>query len=101
MENVTPACSVCGKRARSRITVAEYGQRRQLMLCDEHYMELMARDQGGLSPLGPLFHGGLFDGLSGDLWPQIESGRDSRSNRTLTPACIASRWRDGPVTAGS
>jgi ATP-dependent Clp protease ATP-binding subunit ClpC len=95
MGNVTPACSVCGKRAGSRITIAEYGQRRQLMLCDEHYMEFMARNQGGPSPLESLFHGRPLDGLSGDLWPQTESGRDSRSASDARPGphrLAMARW---------
>ncbi|GGD71915.1 hypothetical protein [Caballeronia grimmiae] len=96
MENVTPACSVCGKRASSQIRIAEYGQRRQRMLCDEHYMELRARNQGGLSPPESLFHGGPLDGLSGDLWPQMESGRNSRSASDARPGRIAFRWRDRP-----
>jgi hypothetical protein len=50
------------------------GQRRQLMLCDEHYMEFMTRNQRRLSPLESLFHGGLFDSLFDDMWPKMESG---------------------------
>jgi len=82
------------------IRIAENGQRRQL-LCDEHYMELMARIQGGLSPLDSLFYGGPLDGLSGDLWPQMESGRDSRSHRTLAPAASPPDGAMDRVTAGS
>ncbi|SAK85271.1 ATPase [Caballeronia calidae] len=73
-----PTCSVCGKPATSQITITENGQRRQLMLCDEHYMEFMARNQRSLSPLESLFHGGLFDSLFDDMWPQMESGQGSR-----------------------
>ena len=71
-------CSVCGKPATSQITITENGQRRQLMLCNEHYMEFMTRNQRHLSPLESLFHGGLFDSLFDDMWPQMESGRGTR-----------------------
>ena len=62
-EFIMAECSVCGKPATSQITITENGQRRQLMLCDEHCMEFMARNQRRLSPLESLFHGGLFDSL--------------------------------------
>jgi ATP-dependent Clp protease ATP-binding subunit ClpC len=78
-------CSVCGKPATSQITITENGQRRQLMLCDEHYMEFMARNQRRLSPLESLFHGGLFDSLFDDMWPKMESGRGSRSRIGRSP----------------
>jgi ATP-dependent Clp protease ATP-binding subunit ClpC len=67
-------CSVCGKPATSQITITENGQRHQLMLCDEHYMEFMARNQRSLSPLESLFHGGLFDRLFDDSWLPLEDG---------------------------
>jgi ATP-dependent Clp protease ATP-binding subunit ClpC len=67
-------CSVCGKPATSQITITENGQRRQLTLCDEHYMEFMARNQRSLSPLESLFHGGLFDSLFDDTWLPLEDG---------------------------
>jgi ATP-dependent Clp protease ATP-binding subunit ClpC len=67
-------CSVCGKPATSQITITENGQRRQLTLCDEHYMEFMARNQHSLSPLESLFHGGLFDSLFDDTWLPLEDG---------------------------
>gem|GEM_PF-2932486 len=72
------------------------------MLCDEHYMELRARNQSGLSPLDSLFHGGPLDGLSGDLWPQMESGRDSQSRigRSPRPASPPDAAMDR-TTAGS
>jgi ATP-dependent Clp protease ATP-binding subunit ClpC len=69
-------CSVCGKPATSQITITENGQRRQLMLCDEHYMEFMARNQRSLSPLESLFHGGLFDRLFDDSWLPLEDAGD-------------------------
>jgi ATP-dependent Clp protease ATP-binding subunit ClpC len=71
-------CSVCGKQATSEISITENGERRQLMLCHEHYMEFMARNQRRLSPLESLFHGGLFESLFDDMWPPFEGGRDSR-----------------------
>ncbi|MFM0049612.1 hypothetical protein [Caballeronia grimmiae] len=64
-------------------------------------MELRARDQGGLSPLDSLFHGGPLNGFSGDLWPQMESGRDSRSHRTLAPAALPPDGVMDRITAGS
>ena len=69
-------CSVCGKPATSQITITENGQRRQLTLCDEHYMEFMARNQRSLSPLESLFHGGLFDRLFDDSWLPLEDAGD-------------------------
>ncbi|HTI18870.1 MAG TPA: ATP-dependent Clp protease ATP-binding subunit [Trinickia sp.] len=70
-------CSICGKPATSQITLTENGQHRQLMLCDEHYMEFMARNQQRWSPLESLFHGGLFEGLFDETWP-FERGRAAR-----------------------
>lgn len=67
-------CSVCGKPATSQITITENGESRQLALCDEHYMELMARHQRRLSPLESLFHGGLFESLFDERWPPFERG---------------------------
>jgi ATP-dependent Clp protease ATP-binding subunit ClpC len=69
-------CSVCGKPATSQITITENGQRHQLMLCDEHYMEFMARNQRSLSPLESLFHGGLFERLFDDSWLPLEDAGD-------------------------
>jgi ATP-dependent Clp protease ATP-binding subunit ClpC len=66
-EIIMAECSVCGKPAASQITTTENGQRRQLMLCDEHYMEFMARNQRRLSPLESLFHGVLFDSRFDDM----------------------------------
>ncbi len=71
-------CSVCGKPATSQISITENGERRQLMLCHEHYMEFMARNQRRLSPLESLFHTGLFDNLFDDMWPPIEGGSGNR-----------------------
>jgi ATP-dependent Clp protease ATP-binding subunit ClpC len=87
-------CSVCGKPAASQITITENSQRRQLMLCDEHYMGFMARNQRRLSPLESLFHGGLFDSLFDDMWPKMESGRGSRSRIGRSPGHYV------PVAAG-
>jgi ATP-dependent Clp protease ATP-binding subunit ClpC len=66
-------CSVCGKPATTQITITENGQRRQLMLCDEHHMEFMARHQRSLSPLESLFHGGMFDRLFDERWSPFET----------------------------
>ncbi|HEX3635370.1 MAG TPA: Clp protease N-terminal domain-containing protein, partial [Paraburkholderia sp.] len=71
-------CSVCGKPATTQITITENGQRRQLMLCDEHHMEFMARHQRSLSPLESLFHGSLFDRLFDEGWPPFESSDTDR-----------------------
>ncbi|SAL59718.1 Clp domain-containing protein [Caballeronia choica] len=68
-------CSVCGKPATSQITITENGQRRQLTLCDEHYMQFMARNQRSLSPLESLFHGGLFESLFDDMLSPLEGRR--------------------------
>lgn len=68
-------CSVCGKPATSQITITENGQRRQLTLCDQHYMQFMARNQRSLSPLESLFHGGLFESLFEDMWSPLEGRR--------------------------
>lgn len=68
-------CSVCGKPATSQITITENGQRRQSTLCDQHYVQFMARNQRSLSPLESLFHGGLFDRFFDDMWSPLEAGR--------------------------
>ncbi|NKJ49264.1 Clp protease ClpC [Burkholderia sp. SG-MS1] len=79
-------CSVCGKPATTQITITENGQRRQLMLCDEHHMEFMARHQRSLSPLESLFHGGLFDRLFDEAWSPFESSETDwqRPGRSVT-----------------
>src|ERR1700742_1313895 len=76
--NIMAKCSVCGKPATTQITITENGQRRQLMLCDEHHMQFMARHQRSLSPLESLFHSGLFERLFDEGWSPFESaGTDS------------------------
>ena len=72
-------CSICGKPATSQITITENGQRRQLMLCHEHYLEFMARNQRRLSPLESLFSGGLFESLFDESWPSFERGMSRAS----------------------
>jgi ATP-dependent Clp protease ATP-binding subunit ClpC len=74
-EHIMATCSVCGKPATSQITITENGQRRQLTLCNEHYVQFMARNQRSLSPLESLFHGGLFESLFDDMWPPMEGRR--------------------------
>ncbi|MEM5367197.1 hypothetical protein V4C53_14315 [Paraburkholderia azotifigens] len=72
-------CSVCGKPATAQITITENGQRRQLMLCNEHYMELMTRNHH-LTPLVSL--GGLFDSLFDDMWPLLSLMRQYAGSLT-------------------
>lgn len=93
-------CSVCGKPATSQITITENGQRRQLMLCDQHYMEFMARNQRRLSPLESLFHGGLFESLFDDMWPQMEDDRGSRSRIRRAPGQSGGAEQDTGTGSG-
>ncbi|MFM0689947.1 ATP-dependent Clp protease ATP-binding subunit [Paraburkholderia strydomiana] len=93
-------CSVCGKPATSQITITENGQRRQLMLCDQHYMEFMARNQRRLSPLESLFHGGLFESLFDDMWPQMEDDRGSRSRFRRAPGQSGGAEQDTGTGSG-
>ncbi|MGF6602716.1 ATP-dependent Clp protease ATP-binding subunit ClpC [Paraburkholderia sp. GAS448] len=91
-------CSVCGKPATTQITITENGQRRQLMLCDEHHMEFMARHQRSLSPLESLFHGGLFERLFDEGWSPFENGGTDweRAGRSAPGRASASAGSSGP-----
>jgi ATP-dependent Clp protease ATP-binding subunit ClpC len=94
-------CSVCGKPATTQITITENGQRRQLMLCDEHHMQFMARHQRSLSPLESLFHGGLFERLFDEGWSPFENGGTDweRAGRPAPDRASGSAGSSGPSQA--
>lgn len=75
-------CQVCGQPATTRVEAKVNGRHSIMLLCDDHYRQLVRQQKRTLSPLEALFgsRSGLFEEFMGsDL---LRIGEDSASVAT-------------------